>query len=146
MRSSSWRRRCSRNWLTVWGVEVDGAAAGGGLEVALDELVLHRQQLLADGEPCCVEVDVAPYPAGDLGSAHAGGRGQQVQRVQVVVRDGVQEGAQCVVCPHAHSPAVAAGGGAVGEVGNVAHNRALALGVRERTLDGDVDAADGLGQ
>lgn len=128
------------------GVEVDGAAAGGGLKVALDELVLHRQQLLAYGEPCCFEVDVAPDQPGDLGSAHAGGRGQQVQRVQVVVGDGVEEGPQLVAGPHAHGPAVAAGGGRVREVGHVAQDGALALGVGERALDGDVDVADGLGR
>lgn len=128
------------------GVEVDGAAAGGGLEVAFDELVLHRQQLLADGQACGVEVDVAPYQPGDLGSAHAGGRGQQVQRAQVVVGDGVQESAQLVAGPHAHGSAVAAGGGRIGEVGDVAHYGAFAFGVGESALDGDVDVADGLGR
>ena len=32
------------------GVEVDGATAGGGLEVAVDELVFLRQKLLVGGD------------------------------------------------------------------------------------------------
>ena len=102
--------------------------------------------MLADGEPGCVEVDVAPYESGEFGSAHAGGYGQQVQRAEVVVGDGVQEGPQLVAGPHAHGSAVAAGGGGIGEVGDVAHLGSFALGVGERALDGDVDVADGLGR
>ena len=94
--------------------------------------------MLCRGRRCAI-------PArGDLGSAHAGGRGQQVQRVQVVVGDGVEEGAQLITGPHAHGSAVAAGGGGIGEIGHVAHHGALALGVGESALDGDVDVADGL--
>ena len=68
------------------------------------------------------------------------------KRVQVVIGDGVEEGAQLVAGPHAHGSAVAAGGGGIGDVGDVAHHGSFAFGVGERALDGDVDVADGLGR
>ena len=48
-------------------VEVDVAAAGGRLEVPLDELVLNRHDLLVNGQPGRFEVDVVAQQAGDLG-------------------------------------------------------------------------------
>ena len=128
------------------GIEVNVAAAGGRLEVALDELVLNRHDLLADGEAGCVEVDVVPQQAGDLAPAHPGGRGEQVQRIELMVGHRVEEAAQLVAGPHADRPAAAADRGRIGGVGHIADDGALAGRVGQRALQGGVDVANRLGR
>ena len=128
------------------GVEVDVTAAGRGLEVALDELVLNRDDLLVDGEPGRVEVDVVPQQAGNLAPAHPGGRGEQVQRIQLMAGHRVEEAAQLVAGPHTNRPAAAADRGRIGGVGHVADDGALAGRVGQRALQGRVDVAHRLGR
>ena len=99
---------------------------GGRLEVTLDELVLNRHDLLVDGEPGRVEVDVVPQQAGDLAPAHPGGRGEQIQRIQLMIGHRVEEAAQLVAGPHTNRPAAAADRGRIRCGGHVSGDGALA--------------------
>ena len=79
-------------------------------------------------------------------SAHPGGRGEQVKRVQLVVGHRVEEAAQLVARPHADRSAAAADRGRIGGVGHVADDGALAGRVGHRALQGGVDVAHRLGR
>ncbi len=78
------------------GVEVDGAAAAGGLHVGNARLVVDGLDLLVDDEPSAIEVDVAPGEAEHFTTAHAGVGGEVDGHVPVAVFDAGEELAELV--------------------------------------------------
>ena len=91
------------------GVERDGARADVGLGIVLVHLPAVHDELLGDGDETGVQVGVRPLLPARLAPPQAAERDQVKQRVQAVLRGGVEEEAGVLRRPDHHRRRLLAG-------------------------------------